>query len=82
MRKPRVKSLRLFIYVCMVQYIIPPTMDFNTLLSQLPGAAEKRLALRISQAAERALRQGHPWVFDQSITEQNHTGAPGDLADP
>ena len=26
------------------------------------------------------MRQGHPWIFDQSITEQSHTGAPGDLA--
>ena len=55
-------------------------MDFNTSLSQLPGAPEKRIALRISPPAERALRQGHPWVFDQSIIEQNQTGAPGDLA--
>jgi 23S rRNA (cytosine1962-C5)-methyltransferase len=36
--------------------------------------------LRISAPAERALRQGHPWVFDQSITEQSHTSAPGNLA--
>ncbi|HVF24528.1 MAG TPA: class I SAM-dependent rRNA methyltransferase [Anaerolineales bacterium] len=55
-------------------------MDFNTSLSQLPGPSTKRIALRISPPAERALRQGHPWVFDQSITEQSHTGAPGDLA--
>ncbi len=49
-------------------------------LSQLPSPAAKRIALRISAAAERALRQGHPWVFDQSITAQSHAGAPGDLA--
>jgi len=55
-------------------------MDFNNSLSQLPGPSAKRIALRISAPAERALRQGHPWVFDQSITEQSHTGAPGDLA--
>lgn len=36
--------------------------------------------MRISAQAERALRQGHPWIFDQSITEQSHPGAPGDLA--
>ena len=47
---------------------------------QLPGPSAKRIALRISVPAERALRQGHPWVFDGSITEQSHTGAPGDLA--
>jgi 23S rRNA (cytosine1962-C5)-methyltransferase len=55
-------------------------MDFNTSLSQLPAPSAKRIALRISPPAERALRQGHPWVFDHSITEQSHTGAPGDLA--
>ena len=55
-------------------------MDFNTSLFQLPGPSAKRIALRITPPAERALRQGHPWVFDQSITEQNRTGAPGDLA--
>src|SRR3972149_4652572 len=58
----------------------PRTMDFTPSLSQLPGPSAKRIALRISPPAERALRQGHPWVFDQSITEQSHTGAPGDLA--
>jgi 23S rRNA (cytosine1962-C5)-methyltransferase len=55
-------------------------MDFNTSLSQLPSASTKRIALRINAPAERALRQGHPWIFDQSITEQSHAGAPGDLA--
>ncbi|MDQ3004474.1 MAG: class I SAM-dependent rRNA methyltransferase [Chloroflexota bacterium] len=55
-------------------------MDFNTSLSQLPSAPAKRIAVRITPPAERALRQGHPWVFDQSITEQSHMGAPGDLA--
>ena len=56
--------------------IIPRTMDFN----KLPSPSTKRIALRISAPAERALRQGHPWVFDQSITEQSHEGAPGVLA--
>lgn len=55
-------------------------MDFKTSLSHLPSAAAKRIAVRITPPAERALRQGHPWVFDQSITEQNNTGVPGDLA--
>ena len=55
-------------------------MDFNPSLSQLPGPSAKRIALRISPPAERALRQGHPWVFDQSITGQSHGGEPGDLA--
>lgn len=54
-------------------------MDFTS-LAPLPGPNAKRLALRISPAAERALRRGHPWIFDQAITEQSHAGAPGDLA--
>ncbi len=52
----------------------------NSPLSQLPGPATKRIALRVSAPAERAIRHGHPWIFDQAITEQSHTGAPGDLA--
>jgi len=55
-------------------------MDFTSSLSQLPAPSAKRIALRISAPAERALRQGHPWVFDQSISEQSHAGAAGDLA--
>ena len=49
-------------------------------ISRLPSPSPQRIALRITAPAERALKQGHPWVFDQSITEQSHQGAPGDLA--
>lgn len=31
-------------------------------------------------AAERALRSGHPWLYDQAIRKQSHVGASGDLA--
>jgi len=55
-------------------------MDFNIPLSHIPSPNAKRIALRISPPAEYALRQGHPWVFDQAITEQSHAGSPGDLA--
>jgi len=55
-------------------------MDSKTLLSTLPGPSAKRIALHISPPAERALRQGHPWIFDKSITRQSHAGSPGDLA--
>lgn len=55
-------------------------MNFNNSLAQLPSPSAKRIALHVTAPAERALRQGHPWVFDQSITEQSHEGAPGDLA--
>ncbi len=51
-----------------------------TVLDHLPQPAERRIALRVTPAAERALRGGHPWVFDQAILSQSHEGMPGDLA--
>ena len=47
---------------------------------QIPRSSEKRIALHIKPAAERALRNGHPWLFDQSIVRQNRDGRSGDLA--
>ena len=38
------------------------------------------LRLRVSQKAESILRSGHPWLFSDSIREQNRTGNAGDLA--
>ncbi len=55
-------------------------MDFNIPLSHLPSPNVKHIALRISAPAEPALRQGHPWIYDQAITDQSHAGSPGDLA--
>lgn len=46
-------------------------------LNQNPAA---RLKLRISPVAETILRGGHPWLFAESIREQNRSGAPGELA--
>lgn len=48
--------------------------------SRLPNAAEKNISVRVKGAAERALRQGHPWVFEESILRQSHLGNAGDLA--
>lgn len=48
--------------------------------SRLPAAAEKNISVRVKGAAERALRQGHPWVFEESIVRQSHLGNAGDLA--
>lgn len=42
--------------------------------------AGKRIALRVSPPAQRALRRGHPWLFADAITRQSHEGKPGDLA--
>jgi len=38
------------------------------------------LRLRVTAAAETAVRSGHPWVFAGSIREQNREGRPGELA--
>jgi 23S rRNA (cytosine1962-C5)-methyltransferase len=39
-----------------------------------------RLRLRVSPVAETQLRAGHPWVFGDSVREQNRDGQPGELA--
>lgn len=51
-------------------------IDFD----RLPVAGEKNIALRVKPAAERAIRQGHPWVYEESISRQSHLGNAGDLA--
>src|SRR2546425_8038772 len=38
------------------------------------------LRLRITAAAEKAIRSGHPWVFAESFREQNREGQLGELA--
>jgi len=49
-------------------------------LPLIPAPAKRRIALRVTPAAERALRQGHPWLFAESVQQQSHEGQPGDLA--
>jgi 23S rRNA (cytosine1962-C5)-methyltransferase len=43
-----------------------------------PEAA--RLRLRITAAAESAVRSGHPWVFSDSVLDSNRAGQTGELA--
>jgi 23S rRNA (cytosine1962-C5)-methyltransferase len=43
-----------------------------------PSAA--RLRLRITAPAESIVRGGHPWVFAESVREQNREGQAGELA--
>ncbi len=54
-----------------------PTLDA---LQACPAPSERRVAVRATAAAERLLRQGHPWLYDQSIRRQSHEGCSGDLA--
>lgn len=39
----------------------------------------QRLAVRLTAAAERHLKSGHPWIFDQSVERVKGVGRVGDL---
>lgn len=43
-------------------------------------SALPRLRLRVSPTAESIVRGGHPWVYSDSIRDQNREGCSGDLA--
>ena len=38
-----------------------------------------RLRLRVTASAESMIRSGHPWLFADSIREQNREAEPGEL---
>ena len=44
------------------------------------ASVPSRLRLRITAAAETAVRSGHPWVFSDSVLESNRAGQTGELA--
>ncbi|WP_405211982.1 class I SAM-dependent rRNA methyltransferase [Dokdonia sp. Asnod2-E02] len=46
----------------------------------LPKIETKRLAVKLNARAEKLVKQGHPWVFDNSIAKLNKEGQAGDLA--
>lgn len=54
-------------------------MDDLHLPEPIPGPSDKRIALRVSPAAERRLRAGHPWLFNGAIQAQSRHGRAGDL---
>ncbi|MCA9951250.1 MAG: class I SAM-dependent methyltransferase [Anaerolineales bacterium] len=47
---------------------------------EIPLPNEKRIAIRVTAEAERALRNGHPWLFESGITSESFNGRSGDLA--
>ena len=49
-------------------------------LSAKGKPASPRLRLRITATAETILRSGHPWLFADSVREQNRAGQMGELA--
>jgi len=54
----------------------PSTLDPSSLRERAP----KRLAVRIQPPAERAIRSGHPWLFESSVVSVSDAGDPGDVA--
>lgn len=46
----------------------------------MKAEAPARLRLRVTPAAEKQIRAGHPWVFSDSVREQNRAGQAGELA--
>jgi 23S rRNA (cytosine1962-C5)-methyltransferase len=49
-------------------------------LSRLPKPSQRRVALHVKPAAERSIRAGHPWLYEDSITTRSHEGKCGDQA--
>jgi hypothetical protein len=47
---------------------------------QACGTSGSRLRLCLTAAAETIVRGGHPWVFAESVRDQNRQGAAGELA--
>jgi len=52
----------------------------SDILSRIPKFANKRIAIRVTPAAAKKIRQGHPWLFERAVTHQSFDGRPGDLA--
>lgn len=40
----------------------------------------KTIAVKVKKQAEKAIKQGHPWIFESSITKINKTPEAGDVA--
>ena len=55
-------------------------IKIKNMLQNLPDILPQKLAIKIKPAAQKAVRHGHPWVFESGIIKQNKDGNPGDLA--
>lgn len=47
---------------------------------EFPNININRIAIKLNAKAERMVKKGHPWIFDQSIIKQSPGGKAGDLA--
>lgn len=50
------------------------------MLENLPEFKPNRIAIKLKPAGEKAVKQNHPWVFNESIRKQSNEGQVGDLA--
>ncbi len=55
-------------------------MDAKVNAAGKPAGTAARLRLRVTATAETLLRGGHPWLFANSIREQNRPGTRGEIA--
>lgn len=46
---------------------------------EFPNIQTKRLAVKLKSKAEKYVKQGHPWIFEDSITKINKQGEAGDI---
>ncbi|MFT5863270.1 MAG: 23S rRNA (cytosine1962-C5)-methyltransferase [Flavobacteriales bacterium] len=47
---------------------------------KLPNITPNRLAVKLKANAEKLVKQGHPWIFTDSIVKLNKEGRAGDIA--
>lgn len=64
----------------MANYSLNLSSAAQITLSEIPPPNQKRIAVRVKKNVERKIREGHPWIYDNSITEQSFDGNAGDLA--
>ncbi len=50
------------------------------MLDDFPDIPTQRLAIKVKPAAEKAIRKGHPWIFEEAIRKQSAEGEAGDLS--
>lgn len=55
-------------------------VELLAMLDGLPAPPTRNMAVHVKPAAERALRDGHPWIFADSIRDMSFEGEPGNLA--
>lgn len=49
-------------------------------LNKLPNFTTQRIAVKLSKTAQALVKQGHPWIFADSIVKESHAPKVGDLA--